>query len=265
MNMFFRKKKSSPDYYFKRGNDCLNKGDHRWALESFNKAIEFNPDFEMAYYKRAETYKAMGKTREAVWDYVKFLEVDHRSPDMAEDLDDALKEAFHIARRGWQRDKAKQEIMAFGLPNLLEELMEGYDPGGEYADAGFYKLALSLLDPGSPENRCYIGFVQLLRKDLNGALEEFDGAIEENPENPDAHYFRGVVLSKMMELTEKKGTTSGRARKMKELSDGAGSNFERALEMGFKWRVCPGCGYRTSSTMNFCMRCGKKLLAPIQG
>jgi len=265
MNMFFRKKKSSPDYYFERGKQCLDRGDHRWALESFSKALEFNPDFEMAYYKRAETYKAMGKIREAVWDYVKFLEVDHRSPDMAEDLDDALKGAFKIARRDWQRDRAKQEIIAFGVPNLLEELMEGYDPRGEYADKGFYKLALSLLDPSSPENRYYIGFVQLLKKDLNRALEEFYGAIEENPENPDAHYFRGVVLAKMMALTEKKGTTSGRAKKMKELSDGAGSNFERALEMGFKWRICPGCGYRTSSTMNFCMRCGKKLLAPIQG
>ena len=265
MTMFLRKKKSSPDYYFKRGNDCLKRGDHRWALESFSNAIEFNPDFEMAYYKRAETYKAMGKAREAVWDYVKFLEVDHRSPDMAEDLDDALKEAFSIARRGWQRDKAKQEIMAFGVPNLLEELMEGYDPGGEYADAGFYKLALSLLDPSSPENRCYIGFLQLLKKDYSRALEEFDRAIEESPENPDACYFRGVVLAKTMELIEKKGSMSGRVDELSELSKEACSNFERALEMGFKWRVCPGCGYRTASTMNFCMRCGKKLLAPIQG
>ncbi len=265
MTMFFRKKKSSPEYYFKRGNDCLKRGDHRWALESFSNAIEFNPDFEMAYYKRAETYKAMGKAREAVWDYVKFLEVDHRSPDMAEDLDDALKEAFSIARRGWQRDKAKQEIIAFGIPNLLDELMEGYDPVGEYADTGFYKLALSLLDPGSPENRYYIGFVQLLKKDYTKALKEFDIALEENPERPDAYYFRGVVLAKMIEFIEKKGSTSGRAGKMRELFDEACSNFEQALKRGFEWRVCPGCGYRTSSTMNFCMRCGKKLLVPIQG
>lgn len=258
--MFFRRKKVGPEYYFKRGNECLGRGDYHWALESFSKALEYNADFEMAYYKRAEAYKGMGRIREAVWDYVKFLEVDHRIPGMAEDLDDVLKEAFSIARKDWQRNKARQEILTFGIPKLLEELMEGYDPEGEYKDTKFYDLALSLLDPGSPENRYYIGFVRLLREDFDKATEDFDGAIEKAPENPDAHYFRGIVLVKKMKLLEKNARRSRHVEKMKELSEAAYSSFEQALRRGFKWRICPKCGYRTASTMNFCMRCGKPLL-----
>jgi len=38
--------------------------------------------------------------REAVWDYIKFLEVDHRMSGMAGDLKEALKEGINIARMG---------------------------------------------------------------------------------------------------------------------------------------------------------------------
>jgi len=257
--MVFRIKKVGPEYYFRRGNECLERGDHHWALESFSKVIEYNPDFEMAYRKRAEVYKAMGRTREAVWDLIRFLEVDRRIPGMAEDLDDVVKEAFNIARMGMQRDGARQEILAFGIPNLLEELMEGYDPQGKYTETKFYDLALSSLDAGSPKNMYYIGFLLLLKKDFDKAMEEFDKAIEENPENPDAYYFRGVVLVKKMKLFEKKAFRSKQMEKIKKLSEAAHSDFEQALRMGFMWGICPDCGYRTSSAVNFCMRCGKPL------
>jgi len=244
--MFFRRRKVGPEYYFERGKECLDRGDYQWALESFNKAIDFNPNFEMAYYKRAEVYKKLGKIREAVWDCIKFLETDRRTPGTAKDLKEALKEGINIARMDLQRNKMKEEILSFGIPTLLEELIEGYDPEGKYNDTHFYDLALSWLEKSSPKNGYYIGFVQLLKKDFGKAIKAFDEAIKENPENPHAYYFRGVALIKK--------------EKVKELSERAYSNFEQALKSGFKWRICPECGYRTSSTMNFCMRCGIKLL-----
>jgi len=259
--MFFRRKKVGPEYYFERGEECLERGDYRWALESFSKALEFNPDFEMAYYRRAEVYKRLGKMREAVWDHIKFLEVDHRMPGMAQELQEALKEGINIARMDWQRNAAKQEILSFDIPNILEELIEGYDPEGEYSDSHFYDLSLSNIDVSSPQNRYYTGFVHLVRKDFDEAIQEFDKAIEANPENPDAYYLRGAALIGKVKMIDRKGPKSISLEKVKELTDLAHSNFEEALKRSFKWRICPGCGYRTSSAVNYCMRCGTNLLA----
>lgn len=255
--MFFRKKKIGPEYYFKRGEECLKRGDYHWALVSFSKAIEFKPDYEMAYHRRAEAYKGLGKNREAVWDYIKFLEVDHRTPGMAGDLKEVVKESINIARMDWQRDRVKEVILSFGVPTLLEELMEGYDSEGEYSDKRFYDLALSWLEGSPCQNRHYVGFVLLLKKDFAKAIREFDEAIKEAPENPNAYYFNGIALLKTMKIIEKPMRRIG---KVEELSEMAHSNFEQALKKGFKWRICLECGYRTSSKTNFCMRCGEKLL-----
>ena len=40
MGFLFRKKRNLPEYFFKRGEECLKKGDLKWALESLNKAID---------------------------------------------------------------------------------------------------------------------------------------------------------------------------------------------------------------------------------
>jgi len=258
--MFFRKGKVGLEYYFERGKECLDRGDYRWALESFNKAIEFNPNFEMAYYMRAEVYKKLGKDREAVWDCIRFLEADRRTPGTAQDLKEALREGINVARMESQRNKMKAEILSFGVPILLEELIDGYDPEEEYKDTRFYGIALSWLEGNSPRNWCHIGFVQLLRKNLDDAIKGFDEAIKENPEDSNAHYFMGITLSKKIKLIKKKGFILGGLEKAEELSKEAISSFHQALKRG-KWRICVECGWRTASAMNYCMRCGKILLS----
>jgi len=257
--MIFRKKKTGPEYYFQRGEECLKSGNYQWAIESFSKAIEFNPGFEMAYYQRAEIYKKLGRMRESVSDYIKFLEVDRRQPGMAEDLDDVLKEGFNIARRGWQKDKAKQEIISFGIPKIIEELMEGYDPLKGYNDTQFYDIALSWLKANTSKRKHDLGFVLLIKKDFNEAIKELDKIANKGTENPYVYYFRGVALLNKKEKLEQKGSRFGRKEEKIELFKRAQENFRKALEKGFKWRICPKCGYRTTS-MNFCLRCGSKLL-----
>ena len=257
--MFFKKRKVGPEYYFERGGKCLNDGNYSWAIESFTQAIEYNADFEMAYYNRAEAYMGLGRTREAMWDYIKFLEVDHRGPGMAQNPKEAFKEAVNIARMDWQRDRVKDKILSFGITNLLEELVEGFDPEGEYIDTRFYDLALSWLG-SSLKDRYYAGFVHLIKRDFERAIKEFDKVIKESPENPDAYYFNGVALLGKMKMIEKRGSRLRSLDEVRELSGLAYFNFEKALKRGFKWRMCPECGFRTSATVNYCMRCGKLLL-----
>ena len=256
MGFLFRKKKVGPEYYLERGEECLEKGNYQWAVESFTKAIEFNPELEMAYFKRREAYKKLGKEREAVWDCIKFIEVDRRPPGTAEDPIGVLKESVKYARIGLQRDNVKSEIISFGIPKILDGMIDGYDPGKEYSDNHFYDLALSWLKEKAADGGHYVGFIKLLKREYDEALKELDKAIELSPEKPDPYYLKGVALTKKIRIMEK----GARLQKAEESKKEARSVFEQALKAGYKGRICPGCGYRTSSTMNFCLRCGEKML-----
>ncbi len=236
----------------------------------------------MAYYMRAEVYKKLGYTREAVWDCIKFLGRNYSSGTVSESfglldvlklgigvaginvsnlveavgtVKDAVgteKEAADSASFVMKKSKAEQEIIAFGVPRLLDELIEGYSPERIYDDASFYNLALRWLENNSPEKGYYIGFVQLLLKNFNEAIQGFDSAITNNPENPNPYYFRGIAFIKKMEKTGNMETSTA--------SKGSYLDFIQALKNGFKWRICPGCGYKTDSKLNYCMLCGKRLL-----
>jgi tetratricopeptide (TPR) repeat protein len=259
--VFFRKKKVGPEYYFERGEECLQNGNYQWAAESFTKAIEFDPGLEMAYYRRAEAYRRLGRNREAISDCIRFLETDHRQPDMAEDFDDVLKEAFKIARRGLEQDRIKEEIISFGIPALIEELMGAYDPRREYSDRRFYQLALSWLRENPEGDACSIGFVQLLRGNYDEALKEFEKSIGEYPEAPDAYYLKGAALLGKKKNAEGGGIVFNRRERAGELSEQARESFERALSRGYAWRICPECGCRAPLNTRFCAHCGAKLLS----
>jgi tetratricopeptide (TPR) repeat protein len=275
--VFFRRRPVGPEYYFKRGKECLDRRDYHWALQSFSKAIEFFPDFKLSYYVRAEVYKELGMTREAVWDCIKFLEMDRRFPGKGADsfglLDAAklgtdiagvdvlssilnvlgtVKEQNDVASFEAKKIKMRKEIVSFGIPSLLEELIEGYSPERNYDDVSFYWLALHWLEENSAEKRHYVAFARLLLKDFDNAIVGFDEAIVEDPAKPDAYYFRGVAFLKKVGKTADGESASG--------NSGAYLDFCQALKNGFKWRVCPGCGYRTTSELNYCMLCGTKLL-----
>jgi tetratricopeptide (TPR) repeat protein len=256
--VFFRKKKVGAEYYFERGEECLRNNNVQWAIESYTKALEFDPGYEVAYLGRSDAYKMAGRTREAVLDLIKFLETDRRQPDMAEDLDDALREAVKIARRGWERDRVEAEIVSYGIPVLLDDLLKEYDPNKEYSDKRFYKLAFKWLDEESDRDGRHIGFVQVLRGRYDEALKELSRWVEAHPDDSDSHYLRGVAcLGKM-----KDGRAGSRVRGEVgvPLHHLAHESFEQAVKADPRWRLCPVCGYRTVLQMIFCMHCGGRLL-----
>jgi len=261
--MFFRKK-VGPEYYYERGEECLKEGNYQWAIESFTKAVEFDPGLEMAYYRRAEAYRKMGREREAILDCIRFLETDRRQPDMVEDYNDVVKEAFRMARRGWEKDRVKEEIIAFGIPPLLDELIEAYDPRREYADKQFYQLAFSWLNGCEVRDSRRIGFVQLLRGKLDEAIEELNRSVAESPDEPVSYYLRGVAYLGKKRLEEGKTSIFGSKEKAIEFSQQALESFKQAIDKDPNLRLCPDCGYRASSRTNFCMHCGGRLLTANQ-
>ncbi len=261
--MFFRKK-VGPEYYYDRGEDCLKEGNYQWAVESFTKAVEFDPGLEMAYYRRAEAYRKMGREKEAVLDCIRFLEADRRQPDMVEDYNDVVKEAFKMASRGWDQDRVKEEIIAFGVPALLDELIEAYDPRREYADKKFYQLALSWLNDGKVRDARRIGFVQLLRGKYDEAIKELNKSVAESPDEPVSYYLRGVAYLGKKRLEEGKSSIFGSKERASEFSQQAHESFKQAIDKDLNLRLCPDCGYRAASPTNFCMHCGGRLLTANQ-
>ena len=258
MGFLFRKKKNLPEYFYKRGEECLKKDNLKWALESLNKAIDLDPELGMAYLRRAETLRRLGREREAAWDLVKFVEYDRRGPDNPEDLDDVIREAIKIARMDMQRKGVKDELFVYGIPKLLDEMMMGYDPRADYRDEKFYKLALSWLRKHPEQDGCYEGFIRLIKGDLNGSIDKLKEAIEGDPEDPRPYYFTGIALLKKSGIGKKPRL---RYREVtEEFSGRLRSLFGSALSRGLKGSICPSCGHREFSAANFCLRCGKELL-----
>ena len=261
--MFFRKK-VGPEYYYERGEECLKEGNYQWAIESFTRAVEFNPDLEMAYYRRAEAYRKMGKEREAILDFIRFLETDKRQPEMVEDYKGVMKESFKMARRGWERDRVKEQIIAFGIPALLDEQIEAYDPRGEHADKQFYQLALSWLNDSEVRDNRRIGFVQLLRGRFDEAIDGLNRSVEESPDEPVSYYLRGVAYLGKKRVEEGKLSILGSKDKARELSQLAHDNFKHAVDKDPNLRLCPNCGYRAPASTNFCIHCGGRLITANQ-
>lgn len=264
MSFLFRRKKAGPEYYFERGEDCLQNENYAWALESFTKAIEMNPALELAYYHRAHVYQKLGKMREAVNDYAMFLEVDSRGYEGAEDVKELVSASIKNAQLMMQRDGVKNAIRSYGLERIVDELMEEYDPKKAYSSSELYKLILSDLKKASPKPWHYLGFIQLIRSKINEALDGFDHAIEENPRDPILYYFKAVTLLKNIENVSGSNMIFRKDEKIKELSLNAHSNFMQALKNGLGSKLCLNCGYTTRNPeLGFCMYCGTKLASLI--
>jgi len=260
MSFLFRRKKVGSEYYFDRGEECLESGNYEWALESFSKAIEMNPGLEIAYYHRGHVYQELGRMREAVKDYAMFLEVDNRGYEGAGDVKELVSASIKNAQLMMRRDGVKNNIRSYGIDKIVDELMEEYDPKQEYSSNELYKLILSDLKKASPKQWQHLSFIRLIRNEIDEALEGFDNAIEESPGDPVPYYFKGVTLLKIIEKVRGSNMVFRKEEKIKELSFKAHSSFMQALKNGLGSKLCFNCGYKTRNLeLDFCMYCGKKL------
>ena len=198
--------------------------------------------------------------REAVEDYAMFLEVDSRGYEGAGDVKELVSASIKNAQLMMQRDGVKNDIRSYGIDRLVDELMKEYNPKQEYRSNELYKLILSDLKKASPKQWHRLGFIQLIRNEIDEALEDFDNAIEESPGDSIPHYFKGVTLLKNIEKIKHSSMVFRKEEKIKELSLKAHSSFMQSLKNGLSSKLCLECGYKTSNPeLGFCTYCGKKL------
>jgi tetratricopeptide (TPR) repeat protein len=61
--------------YNNRGFAYDNLGNHKQAIEDFNRAIEIKPDFELAYNNKGNAYQGLGNSRQAIEDFNRAIEI----------------------------------------------------------------------------------------------------------------------------------------------------------------------------------------------
>ena len=61
---------------FREGTDLLQQGHYESAIRAFDKAIQLNPTFSVAYYSRGYVYGELGQHERAIQDYDQAIRLD---------------------------------------------------------------------------------------------------------------------------------------------------------------------------------------------
>ncbi|MBW4592813.1 MAG: tetratricopeptide repeat protein [Brasilonema angustatum HA4187-MV1] len=154
------------DAWFDTGNEQFEAGDFEGAIASFDKAVEFKPDYHQAWYSRGNALSDLGRIEEAIASYDKAIEI---KPD--------YHQAWYI------RGLALSEL------GRIEEAIPFYDKAIEFKpdlhDA-WYIRGLTLSELGRIEE----------------AIASYDKAIEIKPDEDEAWYSRGNALSNLGRIEE---------------------------------------------------------------
>jgi tetratricopeptide (TPR) repeat protein len=149
------------------GDQALSAGDAFGAIEAFSGALALRPDSMVAYYRRAEAYRAQNRTDEAL---ANLREANRLAPDAPEPLV-ALAELFEL-----QLDYGQAAVW-YGM---------AADRLGDTDPVLLYRLALARYQAGTPA---------LAREPLERIAERSDAFGE-------AHYLLGLVLRDTNEPAE---------------------------------------------------------------
>ena len=187
---------------FENGYRMLNKGEYEKAIEYFNKAIKQYSREGAAYYNRGNAYSELGKSEEAIKDYLKSIELDSEKGnqyaynnisieyDALGDYKNAIK-YINLAIKAYPKDGLY--FMNRGSYNLE---LENFDQAvKDYEKAGELYLKYKNRTSGyaeCPKNKNLVhcqmdswyyydlGWAKENLDDLKGALDNYNKAIKIN-------------------------------------------------------------------------------------
>jgi tetratricopeptide (TPR) repeat protein len=152
--------------YYNRGLYRFNNGDYTGAIEDWTSAIQLNPNYVLAYNKRAWAYDKTGKADKAIADWEAVLRIDP---------------AHNTAKQN-----LKNACLARGVTRYNKE---DYDR----AIADFSRaVELDPDDIGAYNNR---GSARFAKEDYNGVIEDFTQIIRLDQTNAIVYYNRGCAYS----------------------------------------------------------------------
>jgi len=176
----------------------LGDNKHKEAMQAYNKAIELNPDYAVAYLNRGRLHVQLGQDGQAIADFGKAIE-----------LDDGLTEAYR--NRGQfhlQRETFKLAIEDFSRLLQLEpkDSPACTSRGLAYSATGQFDKALQDLDKAiSLDSKDVVawqnrGQVNVQLGNSPDALRDFSKVIELKPDDPQTYIHRGSEYSRQGDL-----------------------------------------------------------------
>ena len=145
--------------YARRGLEAQQQGDFEQAIQYYDKAINLNPNYAIAYFYRGNAYGNKGELDQAIQDFTKAIDL---NPNDAK--------AYN--NRG----------IAYGTKDdfdlAIQDFTKAIDLDPNYAKAYFYR-GIAYSDKG----------------ELDQAIQDYDKAIDLNPNDAKAYFYRGNAYS----------------------------------------------------------------------
>ena len=188
--------------YFDRALAKQNSGDKKGAIVDYDKAIQLNPNYSLAYNNRGLAKSALGDKKGAIVDYDKAIQLNpndaqaYNNRGLAKsalgdkkgaivDYDKAIQlnpnDALAYNNRGWAKSDLGDNQGAIVDYNKAIQINQNWGDIGLYA---------------AYNNR---GLAKYNLGDNQGAIVDYDKAIELNPNYAAAYYKRGLAYQKLRE------------------------------------------------------------------
>ncbi len=171
-----------PLAFYQAGLRFMREKKYQAALDSFNKALELNPKYHEASFRKAQVYQLTGYDKYAARRYQDVL---NYRPDMTEARLNLA--ALHRKHKHYSgAEEQLREVIAHnfysfeGHYNLANVLVEDNKPEEALKE---YKLCLKL-KPNNPMVHNNLGVLFLQRNYSEEALQEFRKAAQLSPKNP---------------------------------------------------------------------------------
>lgn len=166
-----------------------NAKDYAGAMLDFNKAIELNPKYDIAYHNRALVKHGMKDFAGAILDHTKAIEINPAYSNAFNDrgLSNYRLKKYEDALKDYSKaiELNPKYVSAYNNRAMVRSTMK--DHAGAIAD---YGMSIEL-KPTVPEGYIGRGLAKLNVKDFAGAIPDFDKAIELNPASATAFLYRG--------------------------------------------------------------------------
>jgi tetratricopeptide (TPR) repeat protein len=187
-----------PDFHEawnKRGNSLDDLGRYEEAISSYDKAVEFKPDFHEAWNNRGISLRKLGRYEEAISSYDKAVEF---KPDYHEAWNNR---GISLRKLGRYEEAISSYDKAVEFKPDYHEAW--YNRGISLDDLGRYEEAISSYDKAVEFKPDYheAWYNRGISLDDLGRYEEaissYDKAVEFKPDFHDAWYNRGIFLRKL--------------------------------------------------------------------
>ena len=181
LDKLIRENPDDPPHYINRGNTYFYICNYERAISDYSKFIQIYPDSAKAYLDRGDAHFCKGEYDKAISDYSKAIKID---PVYAE-VYDARSNAYK--RIGESNQAREDEDKALGL---------GFDPQSYVEDSNL-ELIENLVQscPKNAKVYYYRGLVRGCNGDYNLAIEDYNKALQLNPQFAPAYHKRAEIYN----------------------------------------------------------------------